>query len=461
MDNDNNLPVAVDGDQAIIGTDIYSSAGVTAHAQVMKVAWGNDATVTRATTTTPLPVQVFGLTGTLATVTVTGAVRGLGTFTVGNTSGSPIHVTGGVNAFIYGVTGATPVTVTGSVNILSAIGITGVVNVTGGRYLTSATDSILVGGTVARNWNLTNATDNVKVYAPDGGHTLSVKIVGAGGNVIGSSGDALNVNLVNAGLSASITFSGVIQVVNSTGTVLRVEGTAGGTPVPVSGTVALADSSIEIRNTVVPVDIQPSSLTIAGSPLFPAAAKNIEKLLMFYENGNAYGIPWYLRSLKSDLGWEGQTGSVAKRLNELVTDGSSNRQAEFTGVRTYNATKNTIKTFRVSVNSTTPVLLDPNGRTTIIKHGVTIKNISTEYSVMIGAGIFDVAVSVTLWSPPVQTNQYGIHLSPLESIFIPNMIFQGDINNSGLASLSMMSPLYAKIVESGVSSTEILSIMAV
>lgn len=452
MDNDNNLPVAVDGDQAIIGTDIYFSAGVTAHAQVMKVAWGNDATVTRATTTTPLPVQVFGLTGTLATVTVTGAVRGLGTFNVGNTSGSAIHVTGGVNAFIYGVTGATPVTVTGSVNILSAVGITGVVNVTGGRYLTSATDSILVGGTVARNWNLTNATDNVKIYAPDGGHTLSVKIVGQDGSIIGSSGGALNVNLVNAGLSASVTFSGVIQVVNSTGTVLRVEGTAGGTPVPVSGTVALADSSIEIRNTVVPVDVQPSTLTFAGNPAFPAGYKNIEKLLMYYEAGNAYSIPWYLRALRYDLGWEGPTGSVAKRLNELVTDGSSNRQASFVGVRTFNATRNPIKTWRMSLNSSTAVMLD-GGNSTNVKHGVTIKNISTQYSVMIGS-----AVSITgnpIWQAPTQSINFGIHLSPLESIFIPSAIFISLFVADGFP------PLYGKIVESGVSSTEILSLMAV
>jgi hypothetical protein len=281
-DNDNNLLVAVDGDQAVIGTDIYSSAGLTAHAQVMKVAWGNDATVTRATTTTPLPVQVFGLTGTLATVTVTGAVRGLGVFTVGNTAGSPVHVTGGVNAFVYGVAGATPVTVTGSVNINAPVGITGTVNVTGGRYLNSTTDSILVGGTVARNWNLTNATDNIKVYAPDGGATFSVKIVGAGGSVIGSSGDALNVNMVNAGISANITIGSTINVQNAAGTVMRIEGTAGGTPVRVSGTISLASSAIEVTNTVLPVDIQPTQLTLSGSPQFPAAAKNVEKLFTFY-----------------------------------------------------------------------------------------------------------------------------------------------------------------------------------
>jgi hypothetical protein len=457
-DNDNNLLVAVDGDQAVIGTDIYSSAGLTAHAQVMKVAWGNDATVTRATTTTPLPVQVFGLTGTLATVTVTGAVRGLGVFTIGNTAGSPVHVTGGVNAFVYGVAGATPVTVTGSVNINAPVGITGTVNVTGGRYLNSTTDSILVGGTVARNWNLTNATDNIKVYAPDGGATFSVKIVGAGGTVIGSSGDALNVNMVNAGISANITIGSTINVQNAAGTVMRIEGTAGGTPVPVSGTVSLASSAIEVINSVLPVDIQPTQLNLAGNPQFPTAAKNIEKLLMYYEGGYAYSIPWYLRELRYDLSWNGPTGSVAKRLNELVTNGSSNRQAPFEGVRTFNSTTNTIKTYNITL-TTAPVILDSVGASQSIKHGVTIKNTSGDTSIVLGSAINNPAVSVINWSAPNADVYYGIHLSPGESIFIPNSI--STPNSSGNFPIaSVPPPLYGKII-SGPSSTVNLYIMAV
>jgi len=450
-DDNNNLLVAVDGDQAVIGTDIYSSAGLTAHAQVMKVAWGNDATVTRATTTTPLPVQVFGLTGTLATVTVTGAVRGLGVFTVGNTAGSPVHVTGGVNAFIYGVTGATPVTVTGSVNINAPVGITGTVNVTGGRYLNSTTDSILVGGTVARNWNLTNATDNIKVYAPDGGTTFSVRIVGAGGSVIGSSGDALNVNMINAGISANITIGSTINVQNAAGTVITIAGTAGGTPVPVSGTVSLASSAIEVTNTVLPVDIQPNQLTIAGNPQFPTVANNMQRLFMYYEGGFAYSIPWYLRELRYDLSWNGPTGSVAKRLNELVTNGSSNRQAPFEGVRTFNHVNTRIRTFRTTLNSTEGTQLQTISHN--IKHGTTIKNISATNTVIIGSGV-QVGASPT-WSVPTSNNDYGIHLTPGESIFIPASISGTLLVPEGLP------PLYGKVDSTDPSATAQVAIMAV
>lgn len=461
MDNDNNLPVAVDGDQAIIGTDIYSSSGVTAHAQVMKLAWGNDATVTRATTTTPLPVQVFGLTGNLATVTVTGAVRGLGIFNVGNTSGSAIHVTGGINAFVYGVTGASPVAVTGGVSVTNSIGITGTVNVTGGRYLSQTTDSIIVGGTVARSWYLSNGTDNVKVYAADGGVTLPIRIIGADGTPIGNSGGALNVNLVNAGFSASVTFSGILGVINSAGTVLRVEGTAGGTPVPISGSVSFIDGAqVTIANNPLAVDILPSQLTIAGNPSFPATAKNIEKLFMYYEGGYAYSIPWYLRALRYDLGWEGPTGSVAKRLNELVTDGSNNRQATFTGVRTYNSTKNSINTYNIQVSSTSPVLIDPNGATKNIKHGVTIKNTHPTASVVLGAGINNPAVSTVYWSAPNSDVYYGIHLGPSESIFIPNSISMPD-DSGNFPQVTTPAPMYAKVYNESGTVNATLFIMAV
>jgi hypothetical protein len=454
MDENNNLPVAVDGNQAIIGTDVYSSAGQTAHAQVMKVAWGNDATVTRATTTTPLPVQVYGLTGTLSTVTVTGSVKGLGVFTVGNTSGSPVYVTGGVNAFIYGVTGAPPVAVTGGVSILGNVGITGTVNVTGGRYLTQTTDSITVGGTLARSWNLSNATDNIKVYGSDGGLTLPVKIIGADGTPIGNSGGALNVNLVNAGLSASVTFSGIISVINSSGTVLRVEGTANGTPVPISGAVSFVDGAeITIANNPLAIDVLPSGLTFAGDPQFPAIAKNIEKLLTNYENDSAYSIPWYLKEIREEVGWAGASGSVAKRLNELVTDGSTNRQTTFTGVRTFNSTRNEIKTWTVSLNGTTYALLDPAGKSSQIKHGVTIKNISTE-TILIGAGIY-VPSNPTDWSAPATNDQIGIYLAPQESIFIPNSIYV-------TSSISSPPPLYGKVQSTAVTTNiSALAIMAV
>ena len=283
VDNDSNLPVPIDGsNSANIGTDIYSSSGVTAHAQVMKVAWGNSLNVTRTDESNPLPVRVYGLTGNLATVTVTGAVRGLGTFTVGNTAGSPVFVTGGVNSFVYGVAGATPVSVTGGVYVLGSVGITGAVNVTGGRFLSHTTDTVQVTGSVARGWVLNNADDNVRVWSHAGGTLIPSAIYSSTGVPIGASGNALNVNVIGAGISATVSIGSNVGVENVIGTVLRVQGTANGTAIPVtiSGT-----QTVEVDNSTTNplfVDARGSQLTIGSQAAMDNFANfnNFERLLI-------------------------------------------------------------------------------------------------------------------------------------------------------------------------------------
>lgn len=260
-DIDNNLPINIDGLDFSIGTDVYQNNGVTAHAQVVKIAWGDDETVTRATAGTPLPVQVYGITGNTPIITVTGSVRGLGNFGITNTAATPIYVTGGVAAYVYGITGATPVAVTGSVNILSDVGITGIVNVTGGRRLDQSIDSILIGGTAARNWNLTSQ-DVVRVLGADAGTYVPARIVGASGGTewatIGACGDALKVAIVNTGFSASITFGAVVSVQNNGGDALRIQGTANGTPINVQFPV-IPDVNIANTDSVFLVNTPPSS----------------------------------------------------------------------------------------------------------------------------------------------------------------------------------------------------------
>lgn len=308
IDNDNNLPVPIDGNNsAYIGTDIYTYSGITAHAQVMKVAWGSDTTVTRATNDTPLPVRVFGLTGELSRLSITGSVSGIGRFTVTNTVSDPIYVTGGVRANVYGITGATPVGVTGSVSILGSVGITGTVNTTGGRFLNSSTDSVTVTGGVGRSWNLTNVNDNIRIYSHSGATIIPATLFSSSGVAIGASGNALNVNIVGAGISASVDIGTSVGVYNDTGTILRVQGTANGTPIPVSGTVSLStgtEISLDPTKTVV-VDAPVSASGIVYNSSFsssPPAFNNLEKLLISQNGNNNHTVAAWLKFIWNSLG---------------------------------------------------------------------------------------------------------------------------------------------------------------
>jgi hypothetical protein len=312
VDNDNNLPVAVDdGNQAIIGTDIFSNSGVTAHAQVMKVAWGNELTVNRVTSTSPMPVQVYGLTGSLSTVTITGSVYGLGSFNVANTAGSPVHVTGGIRTFVYGVTGAPAVAVTGSVILGSSVGITGTVTVTGGKVLNWDVDRVQVTGSLGKSWNLSNLTDSIQVYGPAGSTHVFARIMGPSGTPIGASGDALNVNVVGAGISATVNVSSNVSVQNVTGTVLRIQGTANGEPIPVSGTVSLSANTEVLIDDESPVNvIPPESLIIYGKESQDESLLNsFEKVFVAPETGTSkyHTVATWLRYVYDILG--GATGA--------------------------------------------------------------------------------------------------------------------------------------------------------
>lgn len=327
VDNDNNLPIAVDdGNQAIIGTDVFITSGITAHSQVVKVAWGNESTVTRATTTTPLPVQVYGLTGSLSRVTVTGSVYGLGTFTVGNTAGSPIHVTGGIRSFVFGMTGATPVAITGSVILGSSVGITGTVEVTGGRILDWNVDKVQVTGSIGKSWNLSNLADSIQVYGPAGSTHVFSRLVASNGTEIGVSGNALNVNIIGAGISANVSIGSSVQVENIPGSILTVQGTANGTAIPVSGTVSLAANTEVVIDDASPLNVIPpeSLITYSAADQNANLLNSLEKILLAAETGTSkyHTVSVWLRYLYEILGGAAGANTLLQQL-KYIGDGTN------------------------------------------------------------------------------------------------------------------------------------------
>jgi len=256
-DTNNNIIITTYDGTAVLGTDYATSgSGLSlAHLPLQKLVWGADAQGFRVSETYPLPVQILGVTNNYLGVTfsaITGSVavsNRSGTFLiVGGPSGNtpdnykPVqvigHVQGATNGILLGVTG--------SVKLIGNSSIVGVTNgvpvaVTGGRNLSWSTDYVNVKGYVGicGGFGLAAGTDSVAVFGSDLGGKVLGRIYASDGHTLGHSGDALNVNLVNAGVTFSITINPVIGVTNGNGLPLKVigSGVTSDSPILVKGTI--------------------------------------------------------------------------------------------------------------------------------------------------------------------------------------------------------------------------------
>jgi hypothetical protein len=114
--------------------------------------------------------------------------------------------------------------------------------VTAGRRLGKDTDMITVTGDVgtSREWTTSVATDSIAVYGADATKYVRANLYGStlDSSIIGTSGDALKVAVVNGGITFSVTMGATIDVgVTASGGALRIQGTTGtwGDPVTIRG----------------------------------------------------------------------------------------------------------------------------------------------------------------------------------------------------------------------------------
>jgi hypothetical protein len=261
-DIDYNVTVDITGNTAAIATDYVTSGVTNAHVQIVKLAYGSPTTATRVTTSAPLPVDIRTVT---ATVGVTGSVYGLGNFRIlnglsGTTLTVPLVVSGTtasgytpvqINGYVQGITSGVPVAVTGSVYLQDGGRIQGItsgvpVAVTGGRYLSSSNDSVTVSGTVGITGGryLLQSTDAVRIFAGNAGETMiPVTLRSGAGDAIGSSGGALNVNIVGAGITATVSVGAIVGISQADQTVpLFVAGATAGPAVRVKGSLGAANA---------------------------------------------------------------------------------------------------------------------------------------------------------------------------------------------------------------------------
>ena len=269
-DTDQNLTVDITGTTAAIATDYVNSS----HFQVNKLAWGDTGAANRVTTSTPLPVNIQTVTATLG---VTGSVYGLGNFKVINGTTSTIVVSGTtsssyapvqINGTIQGITNSVLVGVTGSVNVINAVTILGgstfslvnPVGITGGRRLNYLTDSItLQGSTVAVSSlpDLLQSKDSVRIYSTAGATQIPVTLFSGTGASIGSSGGALNVNLVGSGFTATVSVAAVVGVCQSSP--FYIAGATAGPEVRVVGTFGASKAMAVIFPSEAPQSVSVSN----------------------------------------------------------------------------------------------------------------------------------------------------------------------------------------------------------
>jgi len=231
-DTNANLTVDITGNTAAIATDYVNST----HFQVSKIAWGDTGAANRVTTSNPLPVDIRLAT---ATIGITGSVGGLGNFKIINgLSGStavPLVISGTtnssyaqvqINGNVQGTTNGVLLGITGNVNIPNGITIYGgstfslinPIGITGGRRLAFATDSVSITGSTVSVSYLPPSNknyDTIAIYNSAGGTYIPVMLRDGSGNSLGSSGGALNVNIIGAGITATISVSAVVGVSQS------------------------------------------------------------------------------------------------------------------------------------------------------------------------------------------------------------------------------------------------------
>lgn len=276
-DTNANLTVDITGNTAAIATDYINNT----HFQVNKLAWGDTGESNRISTTYPLPISIQSTSG--LNIGITGSVTGLGNFKMINGVSSTLIVSGTtssayapvqINGIIQGITNGVLVGITGKVNVDSITILGGStmtllnpIGITGGRNLNYTTDTISIrGSTVAISSMpyMLQSTDSVRIYSGAGATQIPVTLFSGSGDSIGSSGGALNVNLVGSGFTATVNVAAVVGVCQSSP--FYIAGATAGPEVRIKGTKG-AEESIYVKfyeNPTIATITNPVTVDLSG-----------------------------------------------------------------------------------------------------------------------------------------------------------------------------------------------------
>jgi hypothetical protein len=348
-DTNRDLTIDVSGNTASIATDYLFVNGISAdaaHIQLSKMVWGTSAEAFRVSQSTPLPVNIYS-TNPSAVLGVSGTVSGTLNVINSGTAGNYVYIRGStgyqlpVTGNIQGITNGVPVGVTGTLSInqpviVGGAGSAGItvnpVAVTGGRYISSSTDSISVTGSVSVSGGrvLNAVTDTVSVLGSDLGGKVLTRLYDSSGVTLNSTSNALNVYLTNAGFTATVNVGASVGVFNYNNIPLVVAGTTSGGAIVVKGENG---DAIEVTATT-PLDVNVTNdididdtaivnaLTLESNPL-------ISRLTDIKTNTS------FISSLKTDV----TNGNLRAKISEItrpskVASGSISVTPSTTQVRT-------------------------------------------------------------------------------------------------------------------------------
>ena len=348
-DTDRDLTIDVSGNTASIATDYLFVNGISAdaaHIQLAKMVWGTSAEAFRVSQSTPLPVNIYS-TNPSTVLGVSGTVSGTLNVINSGTAGNYVYIRGStgyqlpVTGNIQGITNGVPVGVTGTLSInqpviVGGAGSAGItvnpVAVTGGRYISSSTDSISVTGSVSVSGGrvLNAVTDTVSVLGSDLGGKVLTRLYDSSGVTLNSTSNALNVYLTNAGFTATVNVGASVGVFNYNDVPLVVAGTTSGGAIVVKGENG---DAIEVTATT-PLDVNVTNdididdtaivnaLTLESNPL-------ISRLTDIKTNTS------FISSLKTDV----TNGNLRAKISEItrpskIASGSISVTPSTTQVRT-------------------------------------------------------------------------------------------------------------------------------
>jgi len=328
-----NISITTYDGNAILATDYGTSGtGVTAaHVQLAKLAWGSESITKRVSETNPLPVYLYGTSGSAA-IGITGTVTGTGgVFPITNTRNGFLIVGGPtagftfgynpvqVSGYVQGTTNGVLVGVTGTVRLNQNLSVQGITNgvlvgITGGRILNRNTDSVTVFGNVGISGGLalTAGTNSISVWGSDNGNKVLSRIYASDGTTLGYSGNALNVNVVGAGITATVTINPVVGVTNGNGLPLKICGSGVTTDAAVIVQGRLAGGALEVGAvTAIPVGVT-GTVTIDDTDIIDSLESTSKPLIT-----NLVSIKTNTATLSS-INEKLNTGIVQSKITEIV-----------------------------------------------------------------------------------------------------------------------------------------------